>query len=385
MPRRPLRPPREAFAGLIALFTAHARRIVHCAMGEVTRRGPYSAAITTGPDRTVLLFFEDVERDVVIPADRYLARAVRRIYHTFTEGQRVSGFEIAFWSLVRALELAGCRVVVNNYALARRHPEHPIGIAGYPHALERWTLPNPAVLGPGLLDHPAQMPTLMQDSRFRSYIVPCRWMWDLFEPFFPGKCVLWYGGLDVDAWPDTRAHAKDIDVLVYDKLRWNRAHMVPAIKEPVIAELQRRGLRTATITPGAYDHDEYRALLSRSKSMLFLCEHETQGLAYQEAMACNVPILAWDPEEWMDPDRGQWTDQKVTTSSVPYFSPSCGERFHDPATFPACLDRFLANLDSYEPREYVRSVLSFAHSADLYLAAYTAAARAPHESVARVD
>ena len=35
----------------------------------------------------------------------------------------------------------------------------------------------------------------------------------------------------------------------------------------------------------------YRALLRRSKSMLFLCESETQGMAYQEALASNVPVL----------------------------------------------------------------------------------------------
>jgi hypothetical protein len=37
--------------------------------------------------------------------------------------------------------------------------------------------------------------------------------------------------------------------------------------------------------------------------MLFLCEHETRGLAYQEALASNVPILAWDTGFWLDPRR----------------------------------------------------------------------------------
>ena len=37
--------------------------------------------------------------------------------------------------------------------------------------------------------------------------------------------------------------------------------------------------------------------------MIFLVEHETQGIAYQEAMACDVPILAWDQGNWLDPKR----------------------------------------------------------------------------------
>ncbi len=66
----------------------------------------------------------------------------------------MSGLQIWFLALRTALERAGHRVVVNDYALARRNPRYPVGIAGYPHILGRWTLPNPAILGPGLIDHP---------------------------------------------------------------------------------------------------------------------------------------------------------------------------------------------------------------------------------------
>ena len=381
MSRRPLRSLSGMVRGVSELTRVHGGRIARCAIDETLRRGSYAAPVTTGPDRTVLLFFEDIERDRWVRHDRYATRAARRMYHAVTDGQRVSGFEIAFRLLVRALEHVGCRVVVNNPALARRHPEHPIGIAGYPHVLERWDLPNPAVLGPGLLDHPAQMPTLMQDPRFRSYIVPCEWMRALFAPYYGEQCCLWYGGMDVHAWPDTRSHPKDIDVLVYDKLRWNREGLVNRVATPVLNELKRRGLRTHTLVRGAYDHHEYRTLLARSKSMLFLCEHETQGLAYQEAMACNVPILAWDPEEWMDPNRLQWTSEHVVASSVPFFAPSCGERFRSSEAFADTLDRFWERLDSYEPRAYVGDVLSFTRSAQLYLDAYTAAATTPHAAL----
>jgi len=39
------------------------------------------------------------------------------------------------------------------------------------------------------------------------------------------------------------------------------------------------------------------AALSRGRSMLFLCEHETQGLAYQQAIAAGLTILDWDPSQ----------------------------------------------------------------------------------------
>jgi hypothetical protein len=360
--------------GIADVTRVHGGRLLECATDAVAHRGQYGAPITTGPDRTVLLFYEDIERDTVFPNDRYLRRAARRYYHAITHGQRVSGFEVAFRSLVTALEAAGCRVVVNNPWLARQHPTHPIGIAGYPHVLERWSLPNPAVLGPGLLDHPAQSPRLMDDPRFRSYIVPCEWMADLFEPYYPGRCRLWFGGFDMTQWPDLRDEPKDIDLLLYDKVRWDREHYTSTLIDPIRRMLDARGMRTALVRRGAYDHAEYRALLSRARGMLFLCESETQGLAYQEAMACNVPVLAWDPEQWLDPARLRWTQEPVRASSVPFFSESCGERFTDLSSFAPALDRFIARLSEYQPRRFVCDELSLSRSASLYLDAYTAAA-----------
>ncbi|HEU4642891.1 MAG TPA: hypothetical protein VFS44_10600, partial [Gemmatimonadaceae bacterium] len=300
--RRPLRAPRDAARELWRLMASQVTAGASRALQNGTRRGDHGAPITTGPDRTVLLFFEDVERDRFLRHDRHVRRAARRVYHALTHGQRATGFENAFRLLRRALERAGCRVVVNNFSLARRHPEHPVGICGYPHVLERWAPRNPAVLGPGLFDHPAQHPRLMDDPRFRTYLVPCDWMRELFAPVY-GRCAVWFGGMDVDAWPDCRDQPKDIDVLVYEKVLWSREHAVPAVLDPVLRELHRRGLRTAVLRYGSYDRAEYLALLARARGMVFLCEHETQGLAYQEALACNVPVLAWDQGYWLDPVR----------------------------------------------------------------------------------
>jgi glycosyltransferase involved in cell wall biosynthesis len=108
--------------------------------------------------------------------------------------------------------------------------------------------------------------------------------------------------------------------------------------------------------------------------MLFLCEHETQGMAYQEAMASGVPILAWDPGVWMDENWIHLHPGPVEATSVPYFSPACGERFVDADAFAPTLDRFLERLPRYDPRGYVRERLSLRASAEIYLRAYRAAA-----------
>ena len=133
-------------------------------------------------DRDVLLFFEDRDRDTFVRGDRHLRRRLRKAVSRFRPNkQRVSGFEMSFILLERALSAAGRTVHVNDFALAKRNPEFPVGVCGYGHILDGWSLPNPAVLGPGLIDHPKQRPKLMEDPRFRSYLVLCGWMMDLFR------------------------------------------------------------------------------------------------------------------------------------------------------------------------------------------------------------
>jgi glycosyltransferase involved in cell wall biosynthesis len=113
-------------------------------------------------------------------------------------------------------------------------------------------------------------------------------------------------------------------------------------------------------------------MLRRSRAMLFLCEHETQGLAYQEALASNVPVLAWDNGFWLDPLWRRVGERMIPASSVPFFSAQCGERFADLDGFEPALRRFLARLPEMQPRTYVTEHLSMRQSAQIYAREYMA-------------
>jgi hypothetical protein len=110
--------------------------------------------------------------------------------------------------------------------------------------------------------------------------------------------------------------------------------------------------------------------MRRSRAMLFLCEHETQGIACNETMSSNVPVLAWDEGALVDPMFRKFAPPDFRVSSVPYFDGRCGERF-TMDTFETTLARFWSNLGSYHPREYVLENLSLEKSARTYLAAYS--------------
>jgi hypothetical protein len=320
-------------------------------------------------DTDVLLFFEDVDRDTFVRNDRRLRRLLRKGSYLFRRGRpKVSGFELWFLLLKAALERSGSRVHCNDERLARKNPHFPVGLVGYPHILEGWSLPNPAVLGPGIIDHPAVAPNLMKDPRFKVFIATCDWYADMFAPYYGAdRLALWHAGIDLEEWPDLSQRTKDVDVLIYDKVRWHRDLHEPGLLATIDRTLRARGLRRELIRYGQYDYQAYRALLARSRALIFVCEHETQGMAYQEAMASGVPVLAWDPGYWIDPQAKRHDPNPIPATSVPYFSPECGERFRDEAAFPEAFGRFWSRLAAFAPRDYVQRELSLEGSARLYM------------------
>ncbi len=329
---------------------------------------------TLQPGRDLLLFFGEIEAAPGTLGERF-RHAVRPTYQRVLRRQRTTGFHVAYRNLVRSLVDAGYTVHENRRDLALSNPSYPVGLAGYPRAVADFDLPNPTVLGPGMFDHPALAPHLMEDQRFRKYIVPCQWMMDLFAPTYgKERCTMWFAGIDVAHWPSLKDRPKDIDFVIYDKIRWAREHYVPAVLDPILATLTAAGCKYEILRYAKHDQAAYRAALSRSKAMIFVCEHETQGLAYQEALASDVAVLAWDNGFWLDPLREKYTMAPVPASSVPFFGPTCGDRFVDAAAFPEAFERFRRDAAAgyYRPRDFVVRELAFTDSARRYAETYFA-------------
>jgi hypothetical protein len=320
--------------------------------------------------KPILLFYREFERDKFFKYDRYLKRIVRPLYNLTHHRQKKTGFGVSFELMARSLRNEGWDVRINDRSFARKHPEYPVGLVGFPLVLEDWDLPNPAILGPTLYDHPMLAPRLMEDPRFRIYLVIADWMYNLFQPVYGDAVRRWFAGIDTNEWQDTAGCAKSIDFLIYDKIRWDHDQLAAGLLAPIKTILNARGLTTEVVRYKFHDHATYKKLLQRSRALLFLCEHETQGLAYQEAMASNVPVLAWDNGYWLDPLWQRFGTEKVPASSVPFFSPECGERFVGLADFESALDRFLQRQPTLQPRSYVMKHLSMKRSAETYAELY---------------
>ena len=139
--------------------------------------------------------------------------------------------------------------------------------------------------------------------------------------------------------------------------------------DPILLGLKKRGLSYEFIRYGFYKPANYSAALARAKAMLFLCEHETQGLAYQEALSCGVPVFAWNPGAWLDSWRFRYGEGHVPATSVPFFDERCGVQFLAVPDFGTALDLFIEKLraDRFAPRDYILENLTLQACAKNYL------------------
>jgi hypothetical protein len=213
------------------------------------------------------------------------------------------------------------------------------------------------VTGVGVLDFPDQWPTLFEDTKAVFHLQSCDWAADYYRPFFGGRLRNYVVGIDTDTYAPRPAVAKEFDVLLYNKIRWPGELPESDLLDRCRAELTGRGLRFTEVAYGRYPGGKesgYHDLVARSRAMLFICENETQGIAYNEALSMGVPILAWNPGRWLDPNRRNHGLADHHASSVPYFDARCGEQFSGLAEFPAALDRFLERerTGAYHPRDF---------------------------------
>ncbi len=320
------------------------------------------------------LFYAEPDPDRFLPGDHHPRRWLRRLIRG---PRRPGGQERVFINLCAGLDRLGVRYTVNRYRHALRHPGQPVGIIGKPHVLELQTWKNPILFGASVMSHPLQDPGLLaRHPTIRRILVPGEWMRAMCAPQWGDLVHPWPVGIDTHAWTPPATPARQFDVLLYDKVRWDYPLYQSGLINPILDHLRARGLRVATLRYGYYKEEAFAAILRDCRSMIFLCEHETQGIAYQQALACGVPLFAWDRGGcWQDPQYYPARVRFSPVSSVPYWDARCGHTFADSAAFTAGFDAFWGEVTAgrFQPRDYIVENLTLEKCASLYLDQWRAA------------
>ena len=155
---------------------------------------------------------------------------------------------------------------------------------------------------------------------------------------------------------------KDIDILIYFKERDDK------ILDNMRDILSTCPISTQYIKYGYYKESEYIDLLNKSKIVLWIGCHESQGFAFQECLSMNVPILCYDVksmyEEFGSNGHKHFCHQEhrptknLFATSATSWSPLCGEKTHNINEIPELIIKMLDSLDSYKPREFILENLS---------------------------
>ena len=316
------------------------------------------------------LFYSEPDPDRWFPCDRYVRRVIRR----FVRGRpRVGGQKRVFLNLIRGLDLLNVPYRVNDYRFAKKNPASLLCILGKPHVYERCSLPNPIVFGPCLYSHPlGAPPSFLRDSRVKKILVPGNWMAEMCRPAWGDRVVAWPVGIDTDMWRPAPQRAQlnhKAKILLYNKILWEKQSFEASLVRPIKSILASKELDVEEIKYGFYEEADFKSALDRCSAMIFLCEHETQGIAYQQALSCGVPILAWDRGGyWQDPEFFPERVRYEPVSSVPYWSERCGIRFSNLVAFEHALSDFLYKQQQgfFDSRSFVLENLSLEKCASAF-------------------
>jgi hypothetical protein len=313
------------------------------------------------------LFYEEPQRDRWLPLDRYPRQIVRRIIR----GQpKIGGQRRVFLNLCSGLDRLGIPFRANQFRRLRQSPAELACVIGKPCVLDKMSSDNPILFGASGYSHPIDAPDLFTRLPVKLVLVPGEWVRRMFEPYYGDRVRVWPTGIETDLWTPAPQDGKDIDVLLYDKVRWKHDDFQQSLIDPIRQSLVHKKLTIASLRYGSYEEADFHRLLERSRWMVFLCEHESQGIACQQALSANVPVLAWDRGgDWRDPEYYPQRARFSPVTSVPYWDERCGETFRDMSDFDASLELFLDKLRGgrYSPREYILENLTLERCARDYV------------------
>ena len=106
------------------------------------------------------------------------------------------------------------------------------------------------------------------------------------------------------------------------------------------------------VSYGDYSEEDFLSTIRKSKRGIVVAGTESQGIAIQEMMSCNLPLLVWDVKEWND----MGSQHACPATSIPYWDSVCGEVFYSTDELENAYNLFTNQ--NYKPRDYVLDELN---------------------------
>lgn len=198
------------------------------------------------------------------------------------------------------------------------------------------------ILGPNICTLPIDNKVILDYNRYDILIVPSEWVKNLYMKWIPeNKIKIWPVSIDTEIFSDKSSFEKKYDFLIYFKRR--------SVDELnfIINQLNLMCKNYIIIEYGKYKEFEFIDAIEKSKYGIVIDNCESQGIAIQEMMSCNLPLLVWDIKYWTD--RGD--EYRCDATSIPYWDISCGEFFYERDDFFEKVKSIM--IGHYTPSEYI--------------------------------
>lgn len=190
--------------------------------------------------------------------------------------------------------------------------------------------------GPNILNDPSSHDGILSSPEVDVCITPCEIVCKLHERFLPSlknRSLPWAAGVDADFWKP-RADVIRNKVLIYNKQ--SKGPTTPPDK--YIQELEKRGYNVSVVNYGYYSVDEFLLHLQTATLLIGFSRDESQGIAWTEAWACDVPTFIWYNSE------PTYLGVQYNGSPAPYLSETTGSYF-------SSLDDLVSLLNRWENKD----------------------------------
>ena len=271
-------------------------------------------------------------------------------------------------NLIKGLDLIGIEYTFNEPIGKHKFNwihDDPAGV------IEASLLDKPVIIGPNIAVFPRDLPFLRPKLNPQSiYLQPCQWaknMWVEMN-FNEIPIEIWPVGIDLDGFKPNKNQLDKTNkkILIYFKKRESE------ILNQVESHLSSLKYDFEIIKYGDYDENYFKYLLDSTMVVIWVGCTESQGIAYQEVLAKNIPIIFFDSENvFFDPNidvkrvslNEKLILKKLKTTSAPYFDNRCGHKIHSVRQLDEILNNMIENINNYSPRQYVKENLSLKNQA----------------------
>ena len=163
-------------------------------------------------------------------------------------------------------------------------------------------------------------------------------------------------GVDVDSIRIVPPPSQRSKIMIYFK------HRHPDIGNKVINFLRSKNIDYDLIQYGSYNDADFKNKLQNTKFVIWVGSHESQGFAFQETLASNVPILLWDVRSMHDeysngyPYRGYSQPLLATTANV--WSDECGIKIFNENELESAFNEMNSKIERFSPRKVIETKVS---------------------------